>query len=210
MEKDLKYMSGFGNSFETEAIPGALPQGQNNPQVCPLDLYAEQLSGTAFTVPRAVNQRTWFYRIRPSVVHGAFRRVETGLKKDLVANPNQLRWRPFEIDTTRPHDFVEGLRLMCGAGEPKMKAGLAIYVYTATRSMGNKCMYNSDGDFLIVPQVGSLLLTTEMGKMHVSAGEICVMQRGIKFSVDIEGPSRGYILEIYNSHFEVYIVHIHE
>lgn len=203
MEKDLHYMSGFGNNFESEALPGALPQGQNNPQVCPLGLYSEQLSGTAFTAPRAVNQKVWLYKIRPSVVQGAFRPIDTGLKNDLMADPNQLRWAPFEINTSRPHDFVEGLRLMCGAGDPRMKAGLAIYVYTATESMGNRCMYNSDGDFLIVPQSGPLLVTTEMGKMYVPPGEICVLQRGIKFAVDIEGPSRGYILEIYNSHFEV-------
>lgn len=203
MEKDLTYMSGFGNNFESEALPGALPQGQNSPQVCPYGLYAEQLSGTAFTVPRAINQKVWLYKIRPSVVQGPFRPIETGLKKDLVADPNQLRWAPFDIDASRAHDFVNGLRLMCGAGEPKMKAGLAIYVYTATVSMGTRCMYNSDGDFLIVPQSGPLLVTTEMGKMYVPPGEICVIQRGIKFSVDIECPSRGYILEIYNSHFEV-------
>lgn len=206
MEKDLLYMSGFGNNFESEALPGALPQGQNSPQVCPLGLYAEQLSGTAFTAPRAQNQKVWLYRIRPSVVQGAFRPIDTGLKKDLVADPNQLRWGAFQIDESRRHDFIDGLRLMCGAGDPKTKSGLAIYVFTATASMGNRCMYNSDGDFLIVPQAGSLLVTTEMGKMHVASGEICVVPRGIKFSVDIEGPTRGYILEIYNSHFEVIFI----
>ena len=203
MDKELKYFSGFGNNFESEAIPGALPQGQNNPQVCPYGLYAEQLSGTAFTAPRASNQKVWFYRIRPSVVQGSFVPIDTGLRSDLVADPNQLRWSPFVVDETRRHDFVDGLRLMCGAGDPKTKAGLAIYVYTATVSMGNRVMYNSDGDFLIVPQMGPLMVTTEMGKMHVAPGEICVIQRGIKFAVDVEGPARGYILEIYNSHFEV-------
>ena len=203
MEKDLVYMSGFGNNFESEALPGALPRGQNNPQVCPFGLYAEQLSGTAFTAPRAQNQRVWLYKIRPSVVQGAFRPIDTGLKDDLLSDPTQLRWGAFHIDETTEYDFVDGLRLMCGAGDPKMKAGLAIYVYTATKSMANRCFHNSDGDFLIVPQSGPLLLTTEMGKMNVPPGEICVVPRGIKFAVDVEGPSRGYILEIYNSHFEV-------
>ena len=63
------YMPGFGNDFETEALPGALPQGMNSPQKCEYGLYAEQLSGTAFTAPRGQNERTWCYRIRPSVKH---------------------------------------------------------------------------------------------------------------------------------------------
>jgi homogentisate 1,2-dioxygenase len=199
----LQYLTGFGNNFESEALAGALPTDQNSPQVCPMGLYSEQLSGTAFTAPRALNQKVWFYRIRPSVVQGVFRPIDTGLKRDLVADPNQIRWGAFAVDETRRHDFVDGLRLLCGAGDPRTKAGLAIYVFTATASMGRRCMYNSDGDFLIVPQSGALLLTTEMGKMHVAAGEICVMPRGIKFSVDVDGPVRGYILEIYNSHFEI-------
>jgi homogentisate 1,2-dioxygenase len=203
MESSLSYLSGFGNNFESEAIPGALPQGQNSPQVCPFGLYAEQLSGTAFTAPRASNFKTWLYRIRPSVVQGGFSPLETGLNNDLVIDPNAIRWRPFQLDESRTHDFIDGLRLVCGAGDAATKAGLAIYVFTATVSMGHRAMYNSDGDFLIVAQTGNLLITTEMGKLHVKPGEICVIPRGVKFCIDVEGPTRGYILEIYNSHFEV-------
>lgn len=56
---NYEYMSGFGNHFSTEAREGALPVGQNNPQKCAHGLYAEQLSGTAFTVPRLHNQRRY-------------------------------------------------------------------------------------------------------------------------------------------------------
>lgn len=199
----LKYQSGFGNNFETEAIPGSLPQGQNSPQMCAYGLYAEQLSGTAFTAPRSHNLRTWFYRIRPSVVQGMFRPFDTDLNNDLIPDPNAMRWGQFEIKEEESIDFVRGLRLLCGAGEPTLKSGLQIYVYTATVSMGNQVLYNSDGDFLIVPQIGILHITTEHGKMDVKSGEIAVIPRGIKYSVDIDGPSRGYILEIFNSHFEL-------
>jgi homogentisate 1,2-dioxygenase len=206
--EDLKYLSGFGNNFESEALPGALPEGQNNPQRCALGLYAEQLSGTAFTAPRSQNLKVWFYRIRPSVVHGAFHPIDIGLNNDLIKDPNPVRWGPFEINESAPKDFVNGLRLICGAGDPTLKSGLQIYIYTATLSMGKRVMYNSDGDFLIVPQTGTLLITTEHGRLHVKPREIVVIPRGIKFSIDVEGPSRGYILEIFNSHFEVRQGHV--
>src|SRR6478735_4415643 len=83
------YMSGFGNSFETEALPGALPMGRNSPQRCAYGLYAEQLSGSPFTAPRGSNERSWLYRIRPSVKHsGRLARTDMGF------------WR-----TAPPHEF---------------------------------------------------------------------------------------------------------
>jgi homogentisate 1,2-dioxygenase len=199
---ELAYMAGFGNYFETEAIPGSLPRGQNSPQVCAYGLYAEQLSGSAFTAPKGSNYKVWMYRIRPSVVQGAFTPLETGLNHDLTIDPNPMRWKPFEIKDARM-DFVSGLRLICGCGSAASRNGLSIYVYTANANMGNRVMYNSDGDFLIVPQQGNILVTTELGKLYVKPKEIVVIPRGIKFSVDVEGPTRGYILEIYNSHFEI-------
>src|SRR5476649_1155624 len=75
----LTYHSGFGNEFATEAVPGALPVGQNAPQRVPFGLYAEQLSGTAFTAPRALNRRSWVYRIRPSVMHKPYHQIANGL-----------------------------------------------------------------------------------------------------------------------------------
>ena len=97
------YMSGFGNSFETEALPGALPIGRNSPQRAPYGLYAEQLSGSPFTAPRGSNERSWLYRIRPSVRHsGRFAKADAGLWRTAPCHENdmpiaQLRWDPAPI-----------------------------------------------------------------------------------------------------------------
>ncbi|KAN0014682.1 hypothetical protein ACTFIU_001000 [Dictyostelium citrinum] len=203
---DYEYQSGFGNSFESEAIKGTLPKGRNSPQNCPFDLYAEQLSGNAFTAPRHTQQRSWLYRIRPSVCHTPLKPIDSGLVCDLNnlhVDPNQLRWKPFPIAEDKPHDFVEGLITIAGAGHASVRHGLAIHIYTATKSMENKSFYNSDGDFLIVPQQGTLDIQTEFGYMKVKSGEICVIQRGITFSVNVEGPTRGYICEVFGSHFKL-------
>ncbi|EGG16463.1 homogentisate 1,2-dioxygenase [Cavenderia fasciculata] len=204
-----QYQSGFGNTFESEALKGALPKGQNTPQNCPMGLYAEQLSGNAFTVPRHTQQRSWLYRTRPSVCHTPL----VPYSKDtllvdvnhLNANPNQLRWKPFPIPE-RSHDFVDGLVTICGSGHPSVRHGVVVHIYTANKDMSTerRSFYNSDGDFLIVPQQGTLDIQTEFGYMEVRSGEICVIQRGICFSVNIpDGPSRGYILEIFGSHFRL-------
>lgn len=205
----LKYLSGFGNEFASEdpRCPGSLPVGQNNPQVCPYGLYAEQISGTAFTAPRESNRRTWFYRIRPSVMHLPFQPLKanhvTHDWKGNEPNPNQTKWEPFDIPNLKKEkvDFIEGLKTLCGAGDPKDRHGIAIHIYVCNTSMENKCFYNADGDFLIVPQQGSLHVQTEFGKIQVDPNEICVIQHGMKFSIDINGPSRGYILEVFDSHF---------
>lgn len=207
-DTNLKYLSGFGNEFSSEALPGALPIGQNSPQQCPYGLYAEQLSGTAFTAPRSHNQRSWLYRIRPSVCHSIYSEerhfsFETKLA-DLVANPNQFRWDPisFPKDAMKL-DFIDGLIRVAGAGDESTKKGLSIYNYSCNVSMDHKSFYNSDGDFLIVPQHGRLRITTELGIIEADPCEIVVIQRGIKFSVAVSEPSRGYILEVMSGHFEL-------
>ncbi|KAJ7400385.1 homogentisate 1,2-dioxygenase [Pitangus sulphuratus] len=206
-----QYLSGFGNEHVSEdpRCPGALPEGQNNPQVCPYGLYAEQLSGSAFTCPRATNKRSWLYRILPSVCHKPFKPLEEGhLTHDwdeIEPDPNQLRWKPFEIPKASQNkiDFVSGLYTLCGAGEPRGRNGIAVHIFVCNTSMVDRCLYNSDGDFLIVPQQGKLLITTEFGKMLVEPNEICVIQQGMRFSVEVFGETRGYILEVYGAHFEL-------
>jgi homogentisate 1,2-dioxygenase len=69
--------------------------------------------------------------------------------------------------------------------------------------MENRAFVNSDGDFLIVPQQGALDIQTEFGPLYVQPGEICVIQRGQRFKVSVEGPTRGYLLEIWGSNFEL-------
>lgn len=212
MFADLKYLTGFGGEAASEdpRCPGSLPVGQNAPQKCPYGLYAEQLSGTAFTAPRAENRRSWLYRIRPSVCHKPWKRVEEQgrLNNDFDTThpePAQLRWHPFDIPSKKDGkvDFVQGLQSICGAGEPKSRHGAAIYVYCCNTSMDDKAFYSSDGDFLIVPQEGSLKIFTEFGKMEVEPQEICVIQQGIRFSVGVDGGTRGYAIEVYDGHFKL-------
>ncbi|XP_065838067.1 homogentisate 1,2-dioxygenase-like [Oscarella lobularis] len=208
MADPFQYLTGFGNEFASEALPNALPKGQNSPQVCPYGLYAEQLSGTAFTAPKDQNKRSWLYRIRPSVGHNPFQKIDQGaLTNDFTkwpTNPNQMRWFPFQLPSDdEKKDFVQGLCTVCGAGDPRTRNGIAIHMYLCNFSMENKCLYNADGDLLIVPQQGVLKITTEFGKMQVTLNEICVIQQGMRFSVDVSGPSRGYILEVFNGHFRL-------
>ena len=179
---------------------------------CPLGLYAEQLSGTAFTVPRAKNERSWLYRIRPSVMHNRFVPVvEDSPAKLLVSSfekgiidPNQLRWfpRPLPADDAAV-DFVDGLATYAGNGDPTTKQGLAIHMYVCNASMTDTCLQNSDGDFLIVPQQGVLKIQTEFGFLDVAPNEIAVIQRGIRFRVAVDGPSRGYVCEVFCGHFSL-------
>jgi homogentisate 1,2-dioxygenase len=206
MSEKLQYLSGFGNEFASEAIAGALPSGQNAPQRAPFGLYAEQLSGTPFTAPRTANRRSWLYRIRPSVMHKPYREISRGLLRsapfdEVVTSPNQLRWDPIPIPAGAT-DFVEGLITIAGNGDAAAHSGIAIHLYAANQSMSmrQRCFYSADGELLIVPQLGSLLLHTEFGKMEVAPGEICVIQRGIKFQVELlEAQARGYLCENYGA-----------
>lgn len=191
----------------TEAIKGALPIGQNSPQKCPYGLYAEKISGTAFTAPRWENLQTWVYRVIPSAAHSTFEPVDTGSRFSLNLHhiPNQARWDPFDIPTEA--DWLGGLHLLAGAGEPTLKHGVAYYIYGAGRSMDEKtAMTNSDGDMLIVPQTGALDVETEMGRLFVRPNEICVLPRGIRYRVNLGEAGvaiRGYVLEVYDGHFQL-------
>uniref|UniRef100_A0A1A9W0S3 Homogentisate 1,2-dioxygenase n=1 Tax=Glossina brevipalpis TaxID=37001 RepID=A0A1A9W0S3_9MUSC len=207
---DYKYMSGFGSHFSSEdpRYPNALPKAQNTPQKCPYGLYAEQLSGTAFTAPRKENARTWLYRIHPSAKHlpfqpYVFNRFLNHDWDEQMPNPNQMRWKPFDISTGDRKNFVKGLHTICGAGDIRCRHGLAVHVYLCNESMDNTAFYNSDGDFLIVPQQGVLDITTEFGKMKVAPNEICVIPQGVRYAVNVSGPTRGYILEVYDNHFQL-------
>jgi homogentisate 1,2-dioxygenase len=205
---ELQYMSGFGNEFATEAEPNALPKGQNSPQKVPYNLYAEQISGTPFTAPRHTNQRSWLYRIRPSVVHKPFKQIDNNLLRstpfdEVPTPPNQLRWSPIPIPE-KPTDFIGGMVTIAGNGDCSTHNGLAIHVYAANKNMENTFFYNADGEMLIVPQLGALRIDTEMGRMDVAPGEICVIQRGIKFRVHLlNETARGYICENYGSTFRL-------
>jgi homogentisate 1,2-dioxygenase len=203
----LSYQSGFGNEFATEALPGALPVGRNSPQRPPYGLYAEQLSGTAFTVPRAVNRRSWLYRIRPAAVHRPFVRIDNGgivsRFGDVATPPNQLRWDP-PADPSLPTDFVDGLFTMAGNGDSAQQAGCAVHLYVADRSMEQRFFANADGELLIVPQQGRLRVATELGRLEVGPQEIVVIPRGVRFRVELlDGIARGYVCENYGAAFRL-------
>ncbi|GAM88145.1 hypothetical protein ANO11243_061760 [Dothideomycetidae sp. 11243] len=201
-----QYQTGFLANLETEAIPGALPIGQNSPQVCPYGLYAEKISGTSFTAPRWENQQTWVYRILPSASHASFEPVppKTDLGTEFRYMPDQMRWDPFDVN--EGVDWIHGLNAVGGAGDPALKNGVTYYIYGATESMAEKsAFYNADGDMLIVPQLGALDIWTEMGRLLVRPHEICVLPRGIRYRVDLvdKQPIRGFVLEIFNGHFSL-------
>ena len=199
------YMSGFGNGFETEALPGALPVGRNSPQKCAYGLYAEQISGSPFTAPRRSNERTWLYRIRPTVaLWSEFRKVHATLWRTAPSGetelpPAPLRWDPIPIPA-ESLSFIEGIRTITTAGDANAQSGMGAHLYFTTRSMRDEYFYNADGEMLIVPQLGSLRFRTEFGVIEASPGEICVIPRGIKFCVELLSESaRGYICENYGA-----------
>jgi homogentisate 1,2-dioxygenase len=210
------YQSGFGNEFASEAIAGTLPVGQNSPQRVAHGLYAEQLSGTAFTAPRHLNRRSWLYRIRPAAVHEPFQPLaHTSFHNrfdEAPATPNQLRWDPLPMPQ-QPTDFLDGLVTMAGNGGPAEQGGIGIHLYTANRSMQGRFFNDADGELLIVPQQGRLRLATELGVIELEPQEIAVIPRGVRFRVDLPdgeadahgganatgagsaGVARGYVCE---------------
>ena len=193
------YQSGFANEFASEAVAGTLPQGQNSPQQVAHGLYAEQLSGTAFTAPRHLNRRSWLYRIRPAAVHRPFQpRAHATFHNrfdEAPATPNQLRWSPFALPAA-PMDFIDGLWTIAGNGSAAAQAGVGIHLYGANRDMQGRYFYNADGELLIVPQQGRLSIATELGVLELEPQEIAVIPRGVRFRVALpDGSARGYVCE---------------
>ncbi len=202
------YMSGFGNSFETEALPGTLPVGRNSPQKIAHGLYAEQLSGTPFTAPQAANQRSWLYRIRPTVRHtGRFEPIDRGLirtapaREDTALPIGQLRWGPVPIPN-EALTFVTGLRTITTAGDAETLGGMASHLLFVTQSMQREHFFDADGELLVVAQQGKLRFRTEFGVIEIAPGEICVIPRGVIFRVELmDGPARAYVCENYGAGF---------
>jgi len=202
------YSRGFGNEHHSEAIAGALPVGQNSPQQVPFGLFAEQLSGTSFTVPRSLNRRSWLYRIRPSAKHLPFRRIDNGLLRgapidEFQTTPKRLRWGPLGMPA-KPVDFIDGLVTMVASGNAATPAGFAAHIYAASASMVDRYFSNADGELLIVPYRGRLRMHTEFGIVEIAPGEIGVIQRGIKFRVELaDDAACGYVCENYGALFNL-------
>lgn len=200
-------MSGFGNGFETEALEGALPAGRNSPQKCAYGLYAEQLSGSPFTAPRKTNERSWLYRIRPTLAHwGNFVKADSGFWRtapcaevELPISP--LRWDPIPIPN-EPLTFITGIRTITTAGDAGTHSGMGAHLYCITRSMEDEYFYNADGEMLIVAQQGRVRFVTEFGVIEIEPGEIAVIPRGVKVRVELfDNPARGYVCENYGGAF---------
>ncbi|EME78509.1 uncharacterized protein MYCFIDRAFT_37377 [Pseudocercospora fijiensis CIRAD86] len=210
-----RYHQGFGNRIASEAIPGVLPQARNAPQRVKYDLYSEQLNGSPIVSSRTNIQNVWLYRIRPSVAHRQLQKIPKNdfliescflpMNDNVEQVASQLAWDPFPMPTASEHvDFVHGLKTIGGNGDPTLREGMAIHIYTASTSMDRSAFCNNDGDFLILPQVGLLDIQTELGRIMVRPGELVVIQAGIKFRVSLPfGPSRGYVQEIFGSHYEL-------
>ena len=204
------YMSGFGNDFQTEALPEALPDGQNSPQKCNYGLYGEQLSGTAFTAPRSQNERTWCYRIRPSVKHThRFKKIDFSYWKSAphvlhdVASLGQYRWDPIPT-SSNDHTWLTGMYTMTTAGDVNTQIGMAAHTYLVTKSMQNEYFYSADSELLVVPQVGKLRFCTELGILDVHPQEIAIIPRGLVYRVEVvDGPARGFVCENYGQKFNL-------
>ncbi|AVQ82572.1 MULTISPECIES: homogentisate 1,2-dioxygenase [Variovorax] len=206
---ERRYQSGFGNEYASEAVPGALPQGRNNPQRGPFDLYTELISGTAFTAPRHENRRTWLYRRQPSVVSGRYQPYAqphwtTGADREIALPPEPLRWHPQPLDGADGVDFIDGMHTIAANGDAESQVGIGSLMYLAGRSMERRAFVNADGEMLLVPQQGRLVVTTELGVLDVKPGEIAVLPRGMAFKVALpDGLSRGYVCENYGAHFRL-------
>ena len=199
---------GFGSHFATEAVQGALPEGRNSPQRPAYGLYAEQLSGTAFTAPRHENKRSWLYRMRPSAEHPPYRRYE-GAKLfapgivDAPVAPNRLRWDPLDMPEEGT-DLIDGMVTMVANRDPADLTGVAVHIYRADRDMERRAFFNADGEMLFIPEQGALTLLTEMGRIDVKPGEVALVPRGVRFRALLPGgKARGYVAENHGALFRL-------
>ena len=210
MAEPLRYLSGFANQHESEALAGALPVGRNNPQRAAHGLFAELISGTAFTAPRAANLRTWTYRRRPSVQLGAMEALphaflRSGLRDGVTVPPDPLRWRPLAMPGEgEAVDFIDGLRTWVVNGHEAAQSGMAAHLVVANRSMERRAFVDVDGEMLIVPQDGRLAITTELGRLEVAPGEVALLPRGMAWKVALpDGRARAYVCENYGAPFRL-------
>lgn len=212
MSEEYSYLNGYMSLHESEALKGAVPRDQRSPKEVPYGLIAEVINGSPFGAPRSNNLSTWFYRIQPSaVVQGAFVPLaHPYIKGDFCCpgksfTPEPVRWqaRPVQEEA---HDFIEGLVTIAGSGNSFSVKGMAIHTFTCNCSMGDKSFYNSDGDMLIVPDTGQLNIQTEFGFLCVGPGEIFILPKGLKMTVNLVDKchSRGFVCELFEvGHFQL-------
>jgi homogentisate 1,2-dioxygenase len=208
MGSGSSYMTGFGGHFASEAVAGALPKGRNSPQQPAFGLYAEQLSGTAFTAPRHENRRSWLYRLRPTADHRPFKpfpgaRLFSARTAETPLAPNRLRWDP-PSDLPEGMDFIDGMVTMLATREPADLSGVNVHLYFATRSMERRVFADADGELLIVPQAGGIEVFTEFGRLELEPGWVGLVPRGVRFRVMLkDGRARGYVAENFGAPFRL-------
>jgi homogentisate 1,2-dioxygenase len=205
----LKYNHGFNNYHQTEAELNVLPNNQNSPQKVSHGLYAEQLSGSAFTTSREHTKLTWCYRIQPSVVHKPFNRYQHNYWtsppfNQVIQSPNQYRWSPESITTNNTIDFISGIKTIAGFGDPIALHGATASTFFANTSMQDTYFSNSDAEMLIILQAGSAIFRTELGILaahcNTDHSDIIVIPRGVRFTVEIKSDYiRGYLCENYGA-----------
>jgi len=202
------YHTGFGNFFESEAVPGSLPLNCNSPRHVPFKLYAELISGTSQSAPRHENQCTWVYRVQPSVAacewttptQALFPLATAGLDQ-ITAQPTLLK--PSPVPTTQ-EDFLASLRCLGGAGDALSQRGYRIYTFCVQLSMDRCAFCNADGSVAIFLHKGSLKIQTELGWLQLEVGEVLIVPRGISFRVlnsDSADPGQGMMLEVFDGLF---------
>jgi homogentisate 1,2-dioxygenase len=202
------YFPGFGNHVSTEAVAGALPIGRNSPQRPAYGLYAEQLSGTAFTAPRHENRRSWLYRMRPSAEHPPFAPYTAAARFVPQADPaplapNRLRWGPI-ADPAPGTDLIDGMTSMLVTRDPADLEGVAVHLYAANADMDRRVFFDADGELLFVPQAGRLTLLTELGRIDIAPGQIALIPRGVRFRALLpDGEARGYVAENHGALFRL-------
>jgi len=203
------YMTGFGNHFATEAVSGALPIGRNSPQKPAFGLYAEQLSGTAFTAPRSENRRSWLYRLRPSAAHPPFTPYQGAAHFDprpdsAPLSPNRMRWSPLAMSDAGDVDWVDGMTTMLASHGAETQSGAVVHIYRANKDMERRAFVSADGELLFIPEQGRLTLLTELGRIDLSPGEVALVPRGVRFRVTLpDGSARGYVAENHGAPFRL-------
>ncbi len=206
------YQTGFGNYFESESLAGSLPVGRNSPQRVAHGLYAELFSGSAFTAPRAENQRTWLYRKLPSAVCNDYVPLAAPLLRTGAADitrdapptpPNPLRWLPLTQALSQPTTLVQGLATLLGNGDADAQSGMAVHMLHCNAPMTNQAFSNADGEMLFVPQQGELQFVTELGRLHAKPGQIVAIPRGMVFKLIVAGNTVAYVCENYGAPFRL-------
>lgn len=190
-QEDTVHLSGFGNHHSSEAVAGALPPSQNSPQHCPLGLYAEQLSGSAFGRLRHLNLHSWLYRILPSVVRQNYHHYESGINEEKTPHlpPNPLRWAPLP-EKEDDFDWIDSLFHIASTSL------IQLYLYDCRQSMLKRYFCSHDGELLFIPFQGKITLQTELGALNIAPGTIAVIPRGIYFKVVLlENRAKGYLCE---------------